>query len=1134
MPTGYRLDRSLHTLTIEDDDNNTVGFETASASVEEGEEVNLRIKLEDPTGAALASLDRNLPLSVLFDDGDDHDVTFTGHLTLLTPSSTLSDGVFEIAAPVLAVVDSEREVEETVTFTLKEGVNFPDNFVIDFSADTFTLAIAANGHPEAGVIRFAETNMTFREPYAGEETGVPPEIRSVLASGCANSNQGNCIVYYFDLEITGVPEEPFDLIIDRYSEAKGHALGTSFYTHEWGYPTRHRITPEDARDGIIRVPIAIARDDDFEDTEYWGLELRPHGLPEGWRIERWDARVNILDSTGGQVWFAPNDADNGFETFNHSIINEGETVKVRVLADHLSGRDVATPLHVSIEGHSGLNHPDIIGAPYQRTLTQYDRWVDMEITVRDDNIAEEDETYTLVINRGSGWQDYHGRRIDPSRSRYTFTIPANDGPVPVVEVEGVAQLSEWTLEGSRRGLFAQTSSTTAEGSVAQGAVVLNVPAPEPDGLNLVLKVEPGHEDDVFLANAESARSSLTPGTLPGEYLFNIKSSRVNSVDNLAALFNIHVADDALVEEAEEIEISLLPGAGVPRYWTVRGESPYRLTVPVDADDTDSHAITWETATSVLDEDSREVADGITVKLLIDDPLATGAAVGVALPDTVVIADVANGAYDADAQALTINVGVEEVTLTIVSTGDVTGHTLAVLRMAELAGTGELPAGWSVSEGVHVVTIEDNDRTLRFVRSEVLIGEGESGAVELLISPPLISADVSVPFLLVGDADAYRLPNLSSFARSTVEGEERNATATLASNRNADAGSIRLTIESFEDDDRFDDPVTVAIDEDGLPEGYALGAQPATTFAIIDNDKRVVTFVGEDGRTEENKGEAVSIELQISPPLDIGETFVFPLKITGDADAYTLTAATTGGGASAPLNGPAPTVTFAGNHSTGPDSLTLTVTPPYNDDDLVFDVVNVGIDEDRLPQGFRLGNKSSWRVEIPDDQLRRVSWVTPYAERYEAIGNYSAEEALANHAAQNNMETEAGYAASILRVHPPFPPGELFHMTKAVGGVPKCRWVDIPGDEFPWVPEHTRCSGARHGHPIEVSVNSHTGGDSAFYGWHRIDNSNVVLHLLPLQDGDSSPETLVYGIHSNVNGIVVGKNVTFTIFIHDDD
>ena len=1090
VPTGYRLDRSLHTLTIEDDDNNTVGFETASASVEEGEEMNLRIKLEDPSGAALASLDRNLPLSVLFDDGDDHDVTFTGHLTLLTPSSTLSDGVFEIAAPVLAVVDSEREVEETVTFTLKEGANFPDNFVIDFSADTFTLAIAANGHPEAGVIRFAETNMTFREPYAGEETGVPPEIRSVLASGCANSNQGNCIVYYFDLEITGVPEEPFDLIIDRYSEAKGHALGTSFYTHEWGYPTRHRITPEDARDGRTRVPIAIARDDDFEDTEHWGLELRPHGLPEGWRIERWDARVNILDSTGGQLWFVDNDEDNGVETFNHSIINEGETVKVRIVANHVD--DIDTPLSVSIEGHTpGFfqgSHPDIIGAPYDVTVGRYKVWVDMEITARDDNIPEEDETYTLVINRGLGWQDYHGRRVDPARSRYTFTIPANDGPVPLAE--GVAQFSEWTLEGSRRGLFAQTSSTTAEGSVAQGAVVLNVPAPEPDGLNLVLKVEPGHEDDVFLANAESARSSLIPGALPGEYLFNIKSSRVNSVDNLAALFNIHVVDDALSEEAEEIEISLLPGAGVPRYWTVRGETPYRLTVPADADDTDSHTIAWETQTSVLDEDAAAAADGISVKLLIDDPLATGAAVGVDLPDTIAIADVANGAYDAAAQALTINAGAGEVTLTIVSTGDVTGHTLAVLRMAELAGTGELPAGWSVSEGVHVVTIEDNDRVLWFARSEWSIREGESGTVELRVWPSLISTDVSVPFLLVGDADAYRLPNVPSFARSTAEGEERNATATLTSNRNADAGSIRLTIESFEDDDRFDDPVTVAIDEDGLPEGYALGAQPTTTFAIIDNDKRVVTFVGEDGRTEENSGQAVSIELQISPPLGPGEFTSIPLKVTGDADAYTLT--TLG----FELDGPTASILYLGPLSLGPfepppssapDSRTLTVTPPYNDNDLVFDVVTVEIDRDRLPLGFRLGDKTSWRVEIPDDQLRTVSWTHSSATIH-----------------------EGGPLASVdLQVRPPLPAGETFSLS---------HFLNYTGPH----------GVSRYAIPIAYST-ADEGGGLVKVSSYWPDNSTVRISWEAIEDGDYST---VYGTTTiqPVPNFKLGAYPAFTFFI----
>ena len=1111
VPTGYSLDRSLHTLTIEDDDNNTVGFETASASVEEGEEVNLRIKLEDPTGAALASLDRNLPLSVLFDDGDDHDVTFTGHLTLLTPSSTLSDGVFEIAAPVLAVVDNEREVEETVTFTLKEGANFPDNFVIDFSADRFTLTIAANGHPEAGVIRFAETNMTFREPYAGEETGVPPEIRSVLASGCANSNQSNCIVYYFDLEITGVPEEPFDLIIDRYSEAKGHALGTSFYTHEWGHPTRHRITPEDARDGIIRVPIAIARDDDFEDTEHWGLELRPHGLPEGWRIERWDARVNILDSTGGQLWFVDNDEDNGVETFNHSIINEGETVKVRIVANHVE--DIDTPLSVSIEGHTpGFfqgSHSDIIGAPYDVTVGRYKVWADMEITARDDNIPEEDETYTLVINRGSGWQDYHGRRIDPARSRYTFTIPANDGPLPLAE--GVAQLSEWTLEGSRRGLFAQTSSTTAEGSVAQGAVVLNVPAPEPDGLNLVLKVEPGHEDDVFLTNAEPARSSLVAGDVPGEYMFNIKSSRVNFVDNLAALFNIHVVDDALVEEAEEIDISLLPGAGVPRYWTVRGESPYRLTVLADADDTDSHTIAWETQASVLDEDAVASADGITVKLLIDDPLSTGTEIGMDVPDTIAVAGVANGSYDADAQTLTINAGAGEVTLTIVSTGDVTGHTLASIKIAELAGTRVLPAGWSVSEGVHVVTIEDNDRVLWFARSEWSIEEGENVTAELRVWPSLISTDVSVPLLLVGDADAYRLPNVPSFARSTVEGEERNATATLTSNRNMDADSIPVTIESLEDTDRFNDTVTVRVDEDSLPEGYTLGVPSVTKVTIIDNDKRVVTFVGADGRTEENGGQAVSIELQISPSLDIGETFQFHLKIAGDADAYTLTAMTTGGGASSPLNGPAPTVVFAGNHSTGPDSLTFTVTPPYSDNDLVFDVVNVEIDEDRLPPGFILGNKPSWRVEIPDEQVRRVSFDRTYVETYEAQSHLAI-----------------GYAAARVQVSPPLPSGEFFSLNGDGGSASYCRVVNIPG--FPW----GNCNGAKQGHQVDIDAESVHGYDGITYGWYRINDNDIALYFLPRQDEDSWSETFTIDLYSRSDSIVVGPHSRFTFFIHDDD
>ena len=856
---------------------------------------------------------------------------------------------------------------------------------------------------------------------------------------------------------------------------------------------RQRITPEDARDGRIRVPIAVARDNQpDEPIEYWGLEVRTRNLPDGWRLGRWDARVGILDSAGGQVWFAPNDTGNGGETLNPSIINEGETVKVRIQANRAG---IVTPLSVSIEGHSGQNHPDITGVPYNVTLRENGESVDMEITVTDDDIGEHDETYTLVINQGDDWQDYHGRRIDLARSRYTFTIPANDG---IARGGGFAQLSEWALSGERRGVLAQTSSTTTEGGVVQGAVVLSRAAPEPDGLNVILKVEPGHEGDVFLTNVESARSSLAAGDVPGEYRFNVKSGKVDSADNLAALFNIHVVDDTIVEEVEEVEINILPGPGVPGHWTVRGEMPYRLTIPADASDTDSHTIAWETTTSILDEDATVAADGITLKLLIDDPLASNTVVGMNVSDTIIVADVTNGTYNADAHTLAIDANASEVTLMIVSVGDVTGHTPAVIEIAELVGARVLPAGWSVGEGVHTVTIEDNDRILRFARSEVpSIREGEIDTVYLLVSPPLLSADISIPLLLVGDADAYSLPNASNFTSSTEEGEERNAMATITSDSSRETEFIPLALGALEDIDALDETVMVMIDENNLPEGYTLGAPSIATFTIIDNE-RFVTFIGEDGRTEENSGQSVSIDVQISPPLDRGQSVEIPLKVAGDADAYTLTVAATNGGTPSPLDGPMPAITFEDG---GPDSFTLTLTPPFNDNDLVFDVVNVEIDRDRLPRGFTAGDKFSWRVEIPDDQKHAVSF-----EKDDIVG----------------YEASAGRIGDVrIFVHPPFPPGMSLGFEMRVPG--RARWRNRTG-----------CPGCSLVEIILEEVN--TGGDAVqTRGWFWTGSPNYLwVYWITKHDKDRSPETITMTITHAPHPLKIGKIPAYTLFIHDDD
>ena len=90
-----------------------------------------------------------------------------GFITLLTPSSTLTDGVFEMAIPVLA--DEVLEDAESITFTLNEGANFPDNYTIDPSADTFTLTIPANGQATSSItIQFPQDEVLFREPYAAK------------------------------------------------------------------------------------------------------------------------------------------------------------------------------------------------------------------------------------------------------------------------------------------------------------------------------------------------------------------------------------------------------------------------------------------------------------------------------------------------------------------------------------------------------------------------------------------------------------------------------------------------------------------------------------------------------------------------------------------------------------------------------------------------------------------------------------------------------------------------------------------------------------------------------------------------------------------------------------------------------
>ncbi|MCY4053960.1 MAG: hypothetical protein OXE98_08790, partial [Hyphomicrobiales bacterium] len=247
------------------------------------------------------------------------------------------------------------------------------------------------------------------------------------------------------------------------------------------------------------------------------------------------------------------------------------------------------------------------------------------------------------------------------------------------------------------------------------------------------------------------------------------------------------------------------------------------------------------------------------------------------------------------------------------------------------------------------------------------------------------------------------------------------------------------------------------------------------------------------------GQAVSVELQLSP-LRPGEVYQIPLKITGDADAYELTVAATNGGAPVPVEGSTHTLTFDANTST--DSFTFTLTPPYNDDDLVFDVVNVEIDRDGLLPGFIPG-KSSWRVEIPDDQLRKVSWNTRRIVGY---------------------ETASGSKLTArLFIHPPLPPNEgigfALHSSRGM-----------------W--KQTSCASSCTNREIRLDE-TNTGNDAfSSRGWFTTSNaeSQFWMHWTISQDGDPWSETTILTINEGAlpSNFAAGEIPALEIFIHDDD
>ena len=334
----------------------------------------------------------------------------------------------------------------------------------------------------------------------------------------------------------------------------------------------------------------------------------------------------ILDSSGGQVWFAPNDTRVGSVTYNPSVITENETdhtVRVRVTTDVAS---VETPITVELEGHasvSAIRHPDIHPTVTQLAIPGSGRVrsspggpvrdVEFDITVRADNRREEDETYTLVLKEGPGFPRNHfGRRIDPTRNRYTFTIPANDDfTVPQGNTVGFAgsvpaeiELAEGEavpipVDVSVAPPGNATVTVSVSGTAEPGDYAIQGAGYDPDtGILALSQLSRTSEGQLtFTANSDSVAGDKTAsieltGTLPSGFVFWNHVRTIRIVEARTVQFasggtpRIYEGESASIglvlsqALASDVTIPFLVQSGSPDAFDIRATSPNGASVSI--------------------------------------------------------------------------------------------------------------------------------------------------------------------------------------------------------------------------------------------------------------------------------------------------------------------------------------------------------------------------------------------------------------------------------------------------------------------------------------------------------------------------------------------------------------------------
>ncbi|MCY4030494.1 MAG: hypothetical protein OXF05_00055 [Hyphomicrobiales bacterium] len=766
FPAGWSLTNTTQQLRITEFVR-VVGFaepSPADSSYENFDQTNFRISVAESSGKVVLPIRTNLstaqegglPLTVTIAQGGDV-FSFTQAPEMTSYSFAIPKDEKEYNLEISIAEDNDTDID-VGRFVLSLGANPPDDFSNRVTRDEITVwSIDDDGEEEGFVVFEGATESPFGspveyfEPYIGD------------ADAFTDSNGHTTAIRYVNLLFSALPRPT------TTSPRAGFNLEATFSSQgstgaAVNQPSDGSATPDimvptlmsffipideiqiRSSDFLYRLPFTVyseATGHSEEEREGFKIEIvENQEFPPGIAGRRfpYNHLGTIIDRSGGQIHFGDRDVTNGSDTLNPSRVTEGDSFNARIHATrtNLRGTSVSWRIEraVDADGTELSNTDDLDSTGGMVTINTLTDFMDIPITVTDDNIAEGDETYTLIIEEGSGFPSGRGGRIDPERNRYTFTIRDNDF-APLFAFGGAS------TEAEENGSEITIPFSLTEGGTANNSLI---PA---GGICLILEVSgdaDAFNDDVFhvdTSRSAATTSPATPNCEPTRGTSGAVNTAIGTGTTAIAEYipagqnpemRLRINDDETAEHKEEITFTIR-GAnnGLPGVWQI-GQRTH--TVAIAAND---NLIKFAEKTSSLTENTTDLPDqpamssrevtvnisravpeeaimGPDKEISIQVGIATLNGTGTGDDITLAVAQSASGSssFDPMSSILTVDAGIDEVPLVITAVDDEIRAETAeqvTITLSEVGGT-PLPSGWSVDttngNNVHTVSVADND------------------------------------------------------------------------------------------------------------------------------------------------------------------------------------------------------------------------------------------------------------------------------------------------------------------------------------------------------------------------------------------------------------------------------------------